>query len=88
MATDSQQLRDRLLQTDEEFRQLTAKHQELDTRLYQLSHQPYLSGPEQVEQVTLKKRKLQVKDRMEDVLRRHRNVGTQSMVDAPRPAIG
>ena len=31
MATDSQQLRDRLLQTDEEFRQLIAKHQELDT---------------------------------------------------------
>ncbi len=87
MATDSQQLRDRLLQTDEEFRQLTAKHQELDTRLFQLCHQPYVSGPEQVEQVTLKKRKLQVKDRMEDVLRRHRNVGTQSMVDAPRPAI-
>ena len=43
MATDSQQLRDRLLQTDEKFRQLTAKHQELDTRLYQLSHQSYLS---------------------------------------------
>ena len=88
MATDSQQLRDRLLQTDEEFRQLIAKHQELDTRLYQLSHQSYLSGPEQVEQVTLKKRKLQVKDQMEDILRRHRNVGVQSVVDAPRPAIG
>ena len=88
MATDSQQLRDRLLQTDEEFRQLIAKHQELDTRLYQLSHQSYLSGPEQVEQVTLKKRKLQVKDQMEDILRRHRNVGVQSMVDASRPAIG
>lgn len=88
MATDSQQLRERLLETDEEFRQLTTKHQELDTRLYQLSHQSYLSEPEQVEQVTLKKRKLQVKDRMEDVLRRHRSVGIQSMLDAPRPAIG
>ncbi len=88
MATDSQQLRDHLLQTDEEFRQLTAKHQELDTRLYQLCHQSYLSGPEQTEQVTLKKRKLQVKDRMEDILRRHRNVGAQSIVDAQRPAIG
>ena len=88
MATGSQQLRDRLLQTDEEFRQLIAKHQEFDTRLYQLSHQSYLSGPEQVEQVTLKKRKLQVKDQMEDILRRHRNVGVQSVVDALRPAIG
>ena len=27
---------------------------------------------EQIEEVTLKKRKLQIKDRMEDILRRHR----------------
>ena len=71
MAIESQQLKDHLLQTDQGFRQLVEQHQKLDTRLHELAHQPYLSEPEQVEEVTLKKRKLQLKDRMQDILRRH-----------------
>ena len=71
MATDSLQLRDRLLRTDHGFRQLAEQHQELDTRLHELADQNYLSEPEQMEEITLKKRKLQLKDRMQDILRRH-----------------
>ena len=83
MPTDSQELRNRLLQTDDEFRQLAETHRDLEQRLDLLSNQPYLSGPEQVEEVTLKKRKLQVKDRMEDILRRHRGLpGASSGVTA------
>jgi uncharacterized protein YdcH (DUF465 family) len=72
MPTDFEAIRNRLLQSDEEFQQLSAKHHELDTRLHQLSNQQYLSESEQFEAATLKKRKLQLKDRMEDILRRHR----------------
>jgi uncharacterized protein YdcH (DUF465 family) len=68
-----QDLKSVLLSTDEEFSQLAAKHHELDDRLHQLTAKHYLSEPEQLEQVTLKKRKLQIKDRMEDILRRHRD---------------
>jgi uncharacterized protein len=67
-----QELKELLLKTDEEFRQLATQHHELDDRLHQLSGKAYLSEPEQVEEVTLKKRKLQLKDKMEDILRRHR----------------
>ena len=66
-------LKELLLQTDEEFHELAAKHHELEDRLHELTAKHYLSEPEQVEEVTLKKRKLQLKDRMEDILRRHRN---------------
>jgi uncharacterized protein len=69
---DSLDLKPLLLETDEEFRQLARKHHELDERLHELSKKPYLSEPEQVEEVTLKKRKLQLKDRMESIVRRHR----------------
>jgi uncharacterized protein YdcH (DUF465 family) len=72
MNAQPQELKELLLQTDEEFHQLAAQHHELDDRLHQLISKPYLSEPEQVEEVTLKKRKLQLKDRMEDILRRHR----------------
>jgi len=67
-----QELKERLLKTDEEFRQLATQHHQLDDRLHELSGKAYLSEPEQLEEVTLKKRKLQLKDKMEDILRRHR----------------
>ena len=63
-------LKDELLKTDEEFHDLAAKHHELEDRLHELTAKHYLSEPEQVEEVTLKKRKLQLKDRMEDILRK------------------
>jgi len=53
----------------QEFHQLEIKHHELDDRLHELTVKPYLSEPEQVEEVTLKKRKLQLKDRMETIRR-------------------
>ena len=72
MNEQSQDLKQVLLQTDQEFNQLAAKHHELEGRLRELTTKSYLSEPEQVEEVTLKKRKLQLKDRMEDIMRRHR----------------
>jgi uncharacterized protein YdcH (DUF465 family) len=71
MAIESQQLNEHLLQTDQGYRQLAEQHQELDARLHELSDQHYLSEPEQTEEAILKKRKLQLKDRMQDILRRH-----------------
>ena len=65
-------LKEELLRTDEEFHNLAARHHELDDRLHELISKHYLSEPEQLEEVTLKKKKLQLKDQMEDILRRHR----------------
>ena len=56
-------------QQTEELKQLAARHHDLDDRLHQLTTKHYLSEPEQLEEVTLKKRKLQLKDRMEDIRR-------------------
>ena len=62
-----------LLQADEEFNSLTVQHHELEDRLHELTAKHYLSEPEHLEEVTLKKKKLQLKDRMEDIVRRHRS---------------
>jgi uncharacterized protein YdcH (DUF465 family) len=75
MNEQSQDLKELFLQTDEEFSQLAAKHHELEDRLHQLTEKHYLSEPEQLEEVNLKKRKLQLKDRMEDILRQRRPRG-------------
>ena len=72
MNEQSQDLKEQLLKSDEEFHTLAVKHHELEDRLHELTGKSYLSEPEQLEEVTLKKRKLQIKDRMEDILRKHR----------------
>ncbi|MGE3508531.1 MAG: YdcH family protein [Vicinamibacterales bacterium] len=71
MNEQSQALKERLLQTDEVFHNLAAEHHELEGRLHELTAKPFLSEPEQLEEVTLKKRKLRLKDQMEDILRHH-----------------
>ena len=80
MPTDFDELKRQLLQSDEEYRQLASQHHDLDEKLHSLAARNYLSAPEQLEEVTLKKRKLYLKDQMEDILRRHRNGETPSMM--------
>lgn len=77
MPTDASELKTQLLQSNEEFRSLATQHHELEERLHNLSSKSYLSDTEQLEEVTLKKKKLQLKDRMEEILRRQRNVYPQ-----------
>jgi uncharacterized protein YdcH (DUF465 family) len=81
MNVQSEHVRE-LLQTDEEFHALSDQHRQLDDRIHQLTSKPYLSEPEHLEEVTLKKQKLQLKDRMEDILRRRQREGNQSTARA------
>jgi uncharacterized protein YdcH (DUF465 family) len=61
-----------LLESNDEYRQLAAKHHELEDRLHELTSKHYLSDSDQLEEVTLKKRKLLLKDRMEEIVRTRR----------------
>lgn len=71
MAVDTHDLKERLKQTDQEFQQLAARHHELDDRLHELSSRHFLSEPEQLEEIEIKKQKLRLKDRMQDILRHY-----------------
>ena len=44
MSVDTHELREILLQSDQEFRGLALKHHELDDRLHELSARPFLSA--------------------------------------------
>jgi uncharacterized protein YdcH (DUF465 family) len=69
---EAQDLKNLLLETNDEFRRLASMHHDLDERLVQLESKHYLSSDEQLEEVTLKKKKLHLKDRMEAILRAYR----------------
>jgi uncharacterized protein YdcH (DUF465 family) len=83
MQTDFEELKRKLLQTDEEFRQLASQHHDLDEKIHSLATRHYLTEPEQIEESRLKKRKLQLKDQMESILRRHS--GAAQSAQAARP---
>lgn len=72
-AAEAQEVKNLLLQSDDTYRRLATRHQELDTRLHELAEKHYLSATEQFEEVTLKKRKLACKDQMEEIARQFRN---------------
>ena len=70
MAEDLKHL---LIETNEEYRELASKHHTLDDRLHELESKHYLSDAEQFEEISIKKRKLKVKDQMEMILRNYRS---------------
>ena len=55
-------VKDELLKSNSVFRDLVHQHQDFETRLSELAHLSYPSEDEQLEEITLKKKKLAIKD--------------------------
>ena len=72
MSQEPGSLKDTLLLQNEEYRRLDEQHHEYENRLIALTDKVVLSDEEQLEETTLKKKKLQVKDRMEAIARQAR----------------
>jgi len=64
----TEEARARLMQTNEEFRNLAAQHSDYDRRIEELASRRFLSPEEQSEEARLKKMKLQLKDQMEHLV--------------------
>lgn len=54
---------------DPEFRQWADEHHRCETRLHELTTKSEISGDEELEEKTLKKRKLHLKDQMAERIR-------------------
>ncbi len=65
------ELRQQLLAKDEEFRRLAAEHKSYDEQLEQLLHRHHLNDAERLQEITLKKKKLLLKDQMYSIVQRH-----------------
>jgi uncharacterized protein YdcH (DUF465 family) len=67
------QVRDQLLASNDEFRQLATQHSQYAQQLETLIQKKYLSEEEKIEEVRLKKLKLHLKDQMENLEQKFRN---------------
>ena len=65
MQRNVEELRARLIETNEEFRRLSGQHTEYAKRLDALEALPHLTYEEELEETRLKKLKLRLKDEME-----------------------
>ncbi len=61
---DSEDIKKHLMETNEEFREMARKHQEYDAQVAGMS--------DEIEEHRLKKLKLHLKDRMEEMVSRYR----------------
>jgi uncharacterized protein YdcH (DUF465 family) len=68
---EAQEVRNVLLHNDPTYRELAERHHQLDDKLHQFTDRHYLTDSEQVEEVTLKKLKLALKDQMERIAREY-----------------
>ena len=73
--TDS--LKEELINRDPEFRELAREHHKYEERLSELSALAYPSDEEQLEEITLKKKKLALKDQMYSIMLQYQK--TQSL---------
>ncbi len=64
-------VRDELLKSNSAFRNLVHQHQDFEERLNELAHLTYPSDDEQLEEITLKKKKLLIKDEIYSFLQQH-----------------
>jgi len=71
--SDTEALKQQLMTNDVHFAELAQTHGEYEKRLSELAALHYPSVEEQMEEATLKKKKLFLKDQMESILRRYKD---------------
>ncbi|NWG12064.1 MAG: DUF465 domain-containing protein [Acidobacteria bacterium] len=66
------ELREQLMLSNEQFRRLATEHHAHAERLEKLNARHFLSEEEKLEEITLKKKKLLLKDQMYAILQKYR----------------
>ena len=69
--TKADSLKEELMASNPEFREMAREHGRYEQRLSELSALTYPSDEEQLEEVTLKKKKLALKDQMYSLMLQH-----------------
>jgi uncharacterized protein YdcH (DUF465 family) len=71
--TNTDSLREQLMTSDPEFRELAREHGRYEERLSELSSLTYPNDDEQLEEITLKKKKLAIKDQMQSMISQYKS---------------
>ncbi len=67
-----EELKAHLLATDEQFRTLAEQHAQLKREIEAIESKPHVTSTDELEEQRLKKQKLRLKDRMNEILAHYR----------------
>ena len=68
-----EEIKQHLMSSSPEFRRLADEHHQFEGKLQELQTHHYLSEQDQIEEATLKKKKLHLKDEMNTLIQNYRN---------------
>lgn len=69
-----EEIKDKLINENPTFRELAQQHQSYEKRLDELSHLAYPSEEEMLEETTIKRKKLAIKDQMYSLMSEYESV--------------
>lgn len=67
---NEEEIKEQLMSSSVDFRRLAEEHHRYENKLQEMHRRPYMSEQDHLEEVTLKKRKLRLKDRMNEMVLR------------------
>ncbi|HEY0004172.1 MAG TPA: YdcH family protein [Pyrinomonadaceae bacterium] len=76
--TNTDSLKEFLINSNPEFRELAREHGRYEERLKELSALAFPSDEEQLEEITIKKKKLALKDQMYSIMLQHQKTESSS----------
>jgi len=73
MMMKEEEIKEHLMSSSADFRRLAEEHHQQETKLKQLLSHPHLTEQDHLDEVNLKKRKLQLKDQMNFLVLKFKN---------------
>jgi uncharacterized protein YdcH (DUF465 family) len=73
MMMKEEEIKEHLMSANPEFRQLVEEHKLRDVQLTELHSRHHMTEQDRVEEIRLKKKKLQFKDQMNSIIQKFRN---------------
>ena len=71
--TQDEEIKEHLIATEPQFRRLVHVHHSYEAKLRELTGQSHITGEQQLEEVNLKKKKLNLKDQMNRMIQQYRH---------------
>jgi uncharacterized protein YdcH (DUF465 family) len=78
MMMKEEEIKEHLMSSSPEFRRLVEEHRQYEGKLQELHGRHHMTEQDHIEEVTLKKKKLHLKDQMNSMIQKFRNDVTHS----------